>query len=173
MTKQRFKCYLILHHNNMNKTCKEYDTTLRTKLDLLKEINKFREFGYTATQHLSLGDDIVLITAERDRLRSAFVTDNYKKEVNKKEFTSMCAGLFKVATDFMTENVIWYEYVDPGIKKFCSVCKLELRTGDRCRVEDCDHTAHAECIARYMDRVEKKCPVCKTEIQNKIKLPST
>lgn len=74
----------------------------------------------------------------------------------------------------VTENIIWYSYKEnsEGTTEKCAVCNIKLITGDQCRISDCIHEFHAECIARYCDRVENKCPTCKTEVLNKIKLPN-
>lgn len=78
----------------------------------------------------------------------------------KKELYAVMATIFKCAVEFMTENVIWFEYSESDKPKSCSVCKIGLRNGDRCRISNCEHQAHAECMARYIDRVEPKCPIC-------------
>lgn len=67
----------------------------------------------------------------------------------------------------VTENIVWYKYEQTEQEEKCVVCNVPLKTGDQCRISDCEHNFHANCIARYCDRVEENCPVCKTPVQDK------
>ena len=67
-----------------------------------------------------------------------------------------------------SKNIIWYYYQESREIEKCVVCNIKLLTGDKCRISDCEHEFHADCIARYSDRVENCCPICKTEIKPKL-----
>lgn len=73
-----------------------------------------------------------------------------------------------VGIDILTKDKVWYSYEEKDKIENCAVCKIRLCTGDKCRFSDCDHNYHTDCIARYCDRVENKCPICKTEVLDKL-----
>lgn len=81
---------------------------------------------------------------------------------------TLLKAICHVGIDIFTKDKIWYEYKETENLESCAVCKIKLCTGDRCRFSDCTHNYHADCIARYCDRVENKCPICKTEILDKL-----
>ena len=84
----------------------------------------------------------------------------------------MLNAFLRVAFETITKDIVWYEYEESDIVEQCAVCNIKLITGDCCRISDCTHNFHAECIARYCDRIENRCPTCKTEVLEKIKLPN-
>lgn len=79
--------------------------------------------------------------------------------------------LVSIINTFMTEiskGVINEVYKESDIIEKCVVCDLKLVNGDLCRISDCKHNFHAECIVRYCKLIKNKCPVCDTEILDKL-----
>lgn len=68
---------------------------------------------------------------------------------------------------YFAKDIIWFDYRENKDEK-CGVCNIKLIPGDRCIISDCEHNFHIDCINRYCIRVENKCPICKTEIKNKL-----
>ena len=63
----------------------------------------------------------------------------------------------------VTKDLVWFAYKESALAESCVVCNLPLKTGDKCRKSSCVHNYHADCIVRYMERVEAVCPACKTD----------
>lgn len=52
----------------------------------------------------------------------------------------------------------------------CGICNIVFWNGDKTRdlLPSCKHTFHIECIYRYVQRKDKKCPICAMPIKPKI-----
>jgi hypothetical protein len=75
---------------------------------------------------------------------------------------------FESACEVLSNNIIWFYYKEKSIEEKCAVCNIKLINNDKCRISDCDHNFHADCIARYCDRVKNCCPVCNKTIESKL-----
>lgn len=86
-------------------------------------------------------------------------------------FKQFYSFFIEITGEIITKDVVWYLYKEKVKSESCAVCNIRLITDDHCRISDCSHEFHADCIARYCDRVEDKCPICKTEVKDKIIFP--
>jgi hypothetical protein len=96
--------------------------------------------------------------------KSQFVEELIKKDLLAYSMKMLGEGMCM----YFSRNLLWYEYEANDKEYQCGVCKIKLLNGDKCGISDCEHKFHADCIARYYDRVENKCPICQTEIQDKL-----
>ena len=119
----------------------------------------------------TLDDDINTLIAERDCFKQ--LEDPVQKSNIANELMLLATTAFQAFAEHFTENISWFKYIEneQGDKKHCAICQIPLVTGDKCHVSDCSHQFHADCMARYINRVDARCLICKTAVRQKIKLP--
>lgn len=66
-------------------------------------------------------------------------------------------GAFRGMCELIQEGRIWFKYTGEPVP--CIVCKVPIYPNDQCRILKCPHLGHADCLARYSDRVKSVCPV--------------
>lgn len=87
------------------------------------------------------------------------------KEISKIILCKVIEGLMLC----VTKGIIWFRYEEKeGVTESCVICNKILANGDMCRISDCTHNFHNKCIVSYCNIVEEKCPICKTEVRDRL-----
>jgi hypothetical protein len=48
------------------------------------------------------------------------------------------------------------------------ICLSEYEAGEECRVLNCRHAFHKDCVDQWLSKGSNSCPACRTEAVNKV-----
>ncbi|RSH85673.1 hypothetical protein EHS25_003814 [Saitozyma podzolica] len=76
------------------------------------------------------------------------------------------SGLKIVDGGDMAELAEKHEVLDSCVER-CLICLSEYETGEECRVLNCRHAFHKDCVDQWLSKGSNSCPACRTEAVNK------